>query len=62
MKKHYDKEEDILDIEIKEGIYWKSVEIAHNVVLDITKEGEILSIEIFNASKAFSSDLKKVIG
>ena len=60
MKKHYN-EEDILLIEFKDGEYWKSIELSKDIVMDVTKDGDILSIEIFNASKTFSGDLKKVI-
>lgn len=61
MKNWYDKEEDILNIQIQDKEYWKSVELPNGVVLDISKDGSINSIEILNASKIFLGDLKKVI-
>ena len=61
MEKWYDKEEDILNIQLKEGKYWKSVELPNGIVFDISKEGSILSVEILRASKVFSGDVKKVI-
>ncbi len=57
----YDKEEDILNIELKKGEYWKSVELPNGVVIDIAKDGSITGIEILRASKVFSGDVKKVI-
>ena len=61
MKKFYDKEEDILDIKLKEGKYWKSVERPNGIVFDIAKDGSIISVEILRASKIFSGDVRKVI-
>ena len=61
MEKWYDKEEDILNIQLKEGKYWKSVELPNGIVFDISKEGSILSVEVLRASKVFSGDVKKVI-
>jgi len=61
MKNWYDKEEDILGIQIKEGEYWKSIELARGIVIDISKNSEIIGIEINKASRIFSGDIKKVI-
>lgn len=61
MKSWYDKEEDILNIQIQEKKYWKSVELPNGVVIDVAKDGSIISIEIMKASKVFSGDVKKVI-
>ncbi len=62
MEKWYDKEEDILGLQLdeKKG-YWKSVELPNGVVIDIAKDGEIIGIEILRASKVFSGDVKKVL-
>jgi len=57
----YDKEEDILNIELNKGEYWKSVELPDNVVIDIAKDGKITGIEILRTSKVFSGDVSKVI-
>jgi len=43
---HYDEKEDALGIQLKSRGYWKSVEVSKNVVMDLTKEGEIIGIEI----------------
>ncbi len=57
----YDKEADVLNIELNEEEYWKSIELPNGVILDITKEGNITSIEILNASKLLFGDAKKII-
>jgi uncharacterized protein YuzE len=61
MKYWYDKEEDILNIQFQDKEYWKSVELPNSIVIDIDKDGKIMSIEILKASKVFSGDTKKVI-
>ena len=61
MENWYDKEEDILNIQLKEGEYWKSVELSNGIVIDVAQDGSILSIEILKASNVFSGDVKKVI-
>lgn len=61
MEEWYDKEEDILNIELGSGEYWKSIELGNGVIIDIDKKGKITSIEILRASKIFSGDVKKVI-
>ncbi|MFH0711884.1 MAG: DUF2283 domain-containing protein [archaeon] len=62
MEEWYDKEEDIMNIELTSGDYWKSIELPNGIVIDIDKNGKIKSIEILKASKIFSGDVKKVIG
>ncbi|MEK6852499.1 MAG: DUF2283 domain-containing protein [Nanoarchaeota archaeon] len=57
----YNKEEDILNIQLKEEGYWKSIELPNGIVLDISKDGSIIGIEVLRASKLFSGDAKKVI-
>lgn len=57
----YDKEADVLNIELNDKDYWKSIELPNGVVVDITREGTITAIEILNASKLFFGDAKKVI-
>ncbi len=60
-KTWYDSEEDILNIELKDGTYWKSIELKEGIVIDIAKDGTILSIEILAASKTLSRDGKKIL-
>lgn len=57
----YDKEEDILNIELQKKKYWKTVELPNGINIDIAKDGSITGIEILRASKVFSGDIKKVI-
>mgnify|MGYP001594684052 CR=1 FL=1 len=61
MESWYDKEEDVLNIEISDDEYWKSIELPNGIVIDIGKKGAITSIEILRASKIFSGDVKRVI-
>ena len=57
----YDKDEDILNIQLKGSGYWKSVELPNGVVIDISKDGAIVGIEFVMASRIFSGDLRKII-
>ena len=57
----YDNEADVLNVEINDKEYWKSVELPNGVVIDIAKDGSMTSIEILNASKLFFGDAHKVI-
>ncbi len=57
----YDKEADVLNIDLEDKEYWKSVELPNGMVVDIAKDGSIISIEVLWASKFFSGDAKKVI-
>ncbi len=63
MKKEtwYDREEDILGIQLSRGAYWKSVELSNGIVFDISKTGKILGIEVPNAKRVFSGKTKKVL-
>ncbi len=60
MEQWYDKEEDVLNVQLSEKKYWKSLEL-DGMVLDIAKDGSIIAVEIFQASKVFVGELKKVI-
>ena len=57
----YDEESDILNLEINDKEYWKSIELPSGIVLDLAEDGSITSIEILRASKLFFGDAKKVI-
>ena len=61
MEQWYNKEEDIMNVQLSEKQYWKSVELPNGIVIDIAKDGSIIAIEILHASKVFSGDVKKVI-
>jgi len=57
----YDKEADVLNVEVTDKEYWKSIELPNGVVIDISKDGSMTSIEILNASTLFYGDAHKVI-
>lgn len=57
----YDDEADILNIEITDKEYWKSVELPNGVVIDIAKDGSMTSIEFLNASVLLRGDARKII-
>ncbi len=61
MEQWYDKEEDVMNIQLVDKPYWKSIELQNGIVIDISKDGSIIGIEILHASKIFSGDVKKVI-
>lgn len=57
----YDEEVDILNIELEDKEYWKSIELPNGIVIDIAEDGSITGIEILRASRIFSGINKKVI-
>ena len=61
MTRWYDKEEDILGIRIQDKEYWKSIELPNGIVIDISKDGEVVGMEIHRASRIFLGDIRKVI-
>ncbi|MDP4012478.1 MAG: DUF2283 domain-containing protein [Candidatus Nanoarchaeia archaeon] len=61
MEEWYDEEEDILNIQLSEEDYWKSIELGNGIIIDVSKKGSIIAFEILRASKIFSGELKKVI-
>ena len=56
---HYDKEHDILYIMAKEGEEEEFVEIAEGVNIELDAKGEIIGIEIFNASRRLPESYMK---
>jgi len=61
MKISYDPEVDALDIEFQKGKYDISEELVEGIIVDYTKDGKIISIEILDASKKVPlKDMKKV--
>ncbi len=58
---HYDEKEDALGIQLKSRGYWKSVEVSKNVVLDLSKKGEIIGIEILGVREAFKKDAPLIV-
>ena len=51
MEIKYIKDIDILNIELKEGEFQYSQELGEGIILDLSEDGEILGIEIIDASK-----------
>lgn len=61
MENWYDKEEDVLNIQLSNKDYWKSIELPNGVIIDVSKDGSIIAIEILKASEVFSGDVRNVI-
>ncbi|MEW6295093.1 MAG: DUF2283 domain-containing protein [Candidatus Diapherotrites archaeon] len=57
----YDKEEDVIGIQLSNEPYWKSIELPNCIVIDISKNGKIIGLEIANAKKVFSGESRKVL-
>jgi uncharacterized protein YuzE len=53
----YVKDIDVLNIELKEGSFEYSEEIGEGVILDIGENGDILSIEIIDATKRLGKEV-----
>lgn len=51
MEIKYLEDIDILNIELQSGDFEYSEEVAEGVIVDISKEGEILGIEIIDAKR-----------
>lgn len=62
MKVRYDKEVDARYIYAEEGATEYSEEVGEGVIVDISKEGKIVGMEILDASEKFSpASLKKMV-
>ncbi len=61
MKITYDREGDAMNIKFQEGKYEISKEIAEGIIIDYTKTGKIIRIEILDASKRMPKDSIKDI-
>jgi len=57
----YMKDIDVLNIELQEGNFEHSEEIGEGVILDIGKNGDILSIEIIDATKRLGKEVAEKI-
>jgi uncharacterized protein YuzE len=53
----YVKDIDVLNIELQEGDFEYSEEIGEGVILDIGEKGDILSIEIIDATKRLGKEV-----
>ena len=57
----YVKDVDILNIELQEGEFAYSEEIGEGVILDIGSDGDILSIEIIDATKRLGKEVAEKV-
>ena len=57
----YDPETDSMNIEFQKGRYEVSRKIAEGIIIDYTKDGKIISIEILNASERMPKESMKGI-
>lgn len=55
----YWKDIDVLDIVLKKGEYQFSEPVADDVILDVSRGGEILSVEIHHATKRLARPLAR---
>lgn len=62
MKITYDKQTDAMYILFKKGKLFDSVEVGTNLVVDQDKKGELLGLEILNASKNLGEKRQIIIG
>lgn len=56
MRINYDEKTDALYIRLKETTYHESDEVKEGVLLDYDKKGNLIGIEILDASEYLSSD------
>ncbi len=57
MEIKYVKDIDVLNIELQKGKFEHSEEIGEGVILDIGKNGDILSVEIIDATKRLGREV-----
>jgi uncharacterized protein YuzE len=57
----YDKEADAIGIMLKDKNHWKGVEVSKHVVVDLSKDGEIVGIEILGVKEAFKKDAQLIV-
>ena len=58
---HYDAEADILYIVVKEGPVEDTIEVDEDVFIELGKNGEVVGIEIWRASKNILEPISKTI-
>lgn len=61
MKVRYDKEVDAVYIYAEDGEYEISEEVGEGVVIDISKDGKVMGMEILDASEKISPNILKSI-
>jgi len=62
MKISYDPEADAMNIVFQKGKYEISKEIAEGIIIDYTKDGKVISIEILDVKKRIpKKDIEDII-
>ncbi|OGJ59376.1 hypothetical protein A3D11_00490 [Candidatus Peribacteria bacterium RIFCSPHIGHO2_02_FULL_49_16] len=62
MKATYDKEADAMNIRVKPGKVYKTLEISDSILVDVDKKGRALGVEIlFVSSQMSPNSIKKAI-
>ena len=61
MKIMYDPAADALYIQFMEGKFYKNKQIDEDTILDLSKDGALLGLEILNASKKILPENLKVV-
>lgn len=62
MKITYDPRADAMNIKFQEGTYDISKEVAEGIIIDYTKEGKVIRIELLDASKRMPKEsIKNVV-
>ena len=57
----YDEEADVLAIELKSKDHWKAVEVSPHVIVSLSKDGEIVFIEILGVKNVFKKDAPLIV-
>lgn len=57
----YDEKEDVLGMHVKDKLSWRSVEVSRQVIVDLSKEGEIVGVEIHGAKQFFKKDAPLIV-
>ena len=61
LKMHYFETEDILHINIQEGPEERSVEVSPNITVELNSKGQIIGIEILQASSYIRDNLLETV-
>ena len=56
MRISYDEKTDSLYVRLKEAPYYESDEVKHGILLDYDDKGNLIAIEVLEASEYLSSD------
>ena len=59
MKFHYDPQGDALYIRFNHSRYFESDEVSEGIIFDLDRKGQIIGIEILDASEKFPKEFRK---